>query len=46
MNNEKIKKMVGFSPNYNLEEGLLKSFGPDKSDYFMMSRLFGIEQKE
>ena len=24
-NNEKIKKMVGFSPNYTLEEGLLKT---------------------
>ena len=31
---------------YFQNEGLLKGYGPDKSDYFMMSRLFGIKEKE
>ena len=31
---------------YFLEEGILKEYGPDKSDYFMMSRLFGKTKKE
>jgi len=31
---------------YFLEEGLLKKFGPDQTDYYMMSRLFEFEEKE
>ena len=31
---------------YFLEEGILKEYGPDKSDYFIMARLFGKTKKE
>ena len=31
---------------YFIEDGLLKNYGPDKSDYFLMSRLFNFNHKE
>ena len=31
---------------YFIQEGLLRKYGPDKSDYFMMSRIFNTNDKE
>lgn len=31
---------------YFIEEGLLREYGPDKSDFYIMSRLFNYNEKE